>query len=264
MKTMTKFKELKKGDQIFRIINVVFMVLQFLACIGMGIYYLTIGDPENRVFSCFGIAVLVILPYLAELIFRFRLPGLIFLFYQLYVLFAGFIGSVLNVYYLASWYDLIIHTLAGYVFALLGIFVVSRLENYSKLNKWTIVIFCFCLSLACELIWELLEWFVDNCLGQTAQGPVAEGYNAPLVTDTMVDILCNFCGAIVFSVQYIIGKSTKATLGTKFFEKQLVKEKSVATADLSQQSQLIAETASEETIGSEETIIDKIEDDDNS
>lgn len=259
---MTKFKELKKGDQIFRIINVVFMVLQFLACIGMGIYYLTIGDPENRVFSCFGIAVLVILPYLAELIFRFRLPGLIFFGYQIYVLFAGVIGSVFNVYYLASWYDLIIHTLAGYVFALLGIFVVSRLENYSKLNKWTIVIFCFCLSLACELIWELLEWFVDNCLGQTAQGPIAEGHNAPLVTDTMVDILCNFCGAIVFSVQYIIGKSTKATLGTKFFEKQLVKEKGTIS-DLSQQSLLIAETASEETTDSEEITIDKTEDGDN-
>lgn len=262
MKTMTKFKELKKGDQIFRIINVVFMVLQFLACIGMGIYYLTIGDPENRVFSCFGIAVLVILPYLAELIFRFRLPGLIFFGYQIYVLFAGVIGSVFNVYYLASWYDLIIHTLAGYVFALLGIFVVSRLENYSKLNKWTIVIFCFCLSMACELIWELLEWFVDNCLGQTAQGPIAEGHNAPLVTDTMVDILCNFCGAIVFSVQYIIGKSTKATLGTKFFEKQLVKEKGTIS-DLSQQSLLIAETASEETTDSEEITIDKTEDGDN-
>lgn len=259
---MTKFKELKKGDQIFRIINVVFMVLQFLACIGMGIYYLTIGDPENRVFSCFGIAVLVILPYLAELIFRFRLPGLIFFGYQIYVLFAGVIGSVFNVYYLASWYDLIIHTLAGYVFALLGIFVVSRLENYSKLNKWTIVIFCFCLSMACELIWELLEWFVDNCLGQTAQGPIAEGHNAPLVTDTMVDILCNFCGAIVFSVQYIIGKSTKATLGTKFFEKQLVKEKGTIS-DLSQQSLLIAETASEETTDSEEITIDKTEDGDN-
>lgn len=259
---MTKFKELKKGDQIFRIINLVFMALQFLACIGMGIYYLSIGDPENRVFSCFGITVLVILPYLAELIFRFRLPGLILFGYQIYVLFAGVIGSVFNVYYLASWYDLIIHTLAGYVFALLGIFVVSRLENYSKLNKWTIVIFCFCLSMACELIWELLEWFVDNCLGQTAQGPIAEGHNAPLVTDTMVDILCNFCGAIVFSVQYIIGKSTKATLGTKFFEKQLVKEKGTIS-DLSQQSQLIAETASEETIDSEEITIDKTEDGDN-
>lgn len=259
---MTKFKELKKGDQIFRIINLVFMALQFLACIGMGIYYLSIGDPENRVFSCFGISVLVILPYLAELIFRFRLPGLIFFGYQIYVLFAGVIGSVFNVYYLASWYDLIIHTLAGYVFALLGIFVVSRLENYSKLNKWTIVIFCFCLSMACELIWELLEWFVDNCLGQTAQGPIAEGHNAPLVTDTMVDILCNFCGAIVFSVQYIIGKSTKATLGTKFFEKQLVKEKGTIS-DLSQQSLLIAETASEETTDSEEITIDKTEDGDN-
>lgn len=229
MSKWVKFKNLSKSDKIFRIINLVLMFLQFAACVGLGIYYLTIGDSDNRLMASFGIAVVTILPLLGELIFRRRLSNILFLFYQLYVVIAGLVGSVLNVYYYVSWYDILVHISAGYVFAVLGIFIISRLENYKKLSKWTVVLFCFCLTMTCELVWELLEWGADLFFNQTAQGIPPEGMTAPLVTDTMEDILCNFGGGLLFCLQFIIGKSCKYSLGIKFFEKELVLDKEEKT-----------------------------------
>lgn len=96
MSKWVKFKNLSKSDRIFRIINLVLMFLQFAACVGLGIYYLTIGDPDNRLMASFGIAIVTILPLVGELIFRRRLSNILFLFYQLYVILAGLVGSVLN------------------------------------------------------------------------------------------------------------------------------------------------------------------------
>ena len=188
-----KFKDLQKNDKIFRIINLLLMFAQFVSCIALGIYYIVVGR-EDRLFASFGIAALVLVPCLAEYIFRHRMSNIIFFSIQFYILFAGFVGCVLDAYNQIWWFDLIVHLLAGYVFALLGIFVISRLDNYKKLNVWLVLAFCFCFTMTCELIWELLEWFGDNCLGQMSQGKPAVGYDVPLVTVTMQDILCNFIG----------------------------------------------------------------------
>lgn len=216
-----KFKDLQKNDKIFRIINLLLMFAQFVSCIALGIYYIVVGR-EDRLFASFGIAALVLVPCLAEYIFRHRMSNIIFFSIQFYILFAGFVGCVLDAYNQIWWFDLIVHLLAGYVFALLGIFVISRLDNYKKLNVWLVLAFCFCFTMTCELIWELLEWFGDNCLGQMSQGKPAVGYDVPLVTDTMQDILCNFIGGIVFCLHFLIGKLSRHSLGINFYEKELV------------------------------------------
>lgn len=221
-KKWIKLGDLPKKDRVFRIANLGFMTLQFLACVGLAIYYYCIDDPNNRLLTSIGMAIVMVLPLLLELIFKRRLTNMLFLFYQIYALIAGLIGSVLNVYYLVSWYDIFVHCLAGYIFALAGIFVVSRVQDYKKLNKWLVLLFAFCFTMTCELVWELGEWFSDLFLNQTAQGIPIEGQTAPLVTDTMLDIFCNFCGGLVFAVQFIIGKTTKCSLGINFLERELV------------------------------------------
>ena len=219
-----KFSDLPRPSKAFRIVNLVITAAQFVACLAMAAHYLSIGDPDNRVFASFGMAAVTVVPVICELIFRRRLNSLIYFAFQFYCLLAGFIGSVLNVYYIVSWYDIFIHTLAGYIFSVAGIFIIARLENYSKLSKWTVLVFCFCFTMMCELVWELAEWTADLFFNQTAQGLPLPGQVAPLVTDTMLDIFCNFIGGLVFAVQFIIGKCTKWPVGVKFFEKHLTEK----------------------------------------
>lgn len=220
-KQRVKFKDLSKRDKIFRIVNLVLMLAIVAVSIGLGIYYGVTGDKYNRLAACITMAILAIVPYLVELIFRTRLSNILFFGLEIYLVFAGIVGSLLRVYVTLFWYDMFVHTLMGYLVAMLGIFIISKLGDYSKLSPWLIAVFCLLFSLSIELIWELCEWFSDLFVGQTAQGDKIPGYGAPLVTDTMEDILCNFSGALIFFLHYVISKATHKSLGIHAMEREL-------------------------------------------
>ena len=221
---LTRLKDLPKNERIFRIVNLIIMLISFLTCIALAIYYGVIGDPDSRLLVSLGIALVMVLPWLGEMIFRTRLSNILFLSYQLYAIVAGIIGAVLNVYNLVWWFDIVVHLFAGYIFSLLGILLISRFEDYKKLSPWTVLFFCLSITLAIELIWELAEWGVDNIFKQPVQGPYVPGFDKPLVTDTMQDILCNFAGGVIFAIHFIIGKFSKHSFGIKLYEKELTKK----------------------------------------
>ena len=230
MENTEKQEDLLRKDKIFRIVNYCLMVLLFLTCVGIGIYYYVIGDPNNRLLACVGVSLLFIAPILIELIFRIKISNFIVVCLIVYSFLAGFLGSLLNFYNLSTlelneWYDVFIHTLAGYVFSFIGLIFISRLQNYKKLNPWTVLLFCVFFTLATELVWELIEWFADSCLGQTSQGHPPVGQPAPLVTDTNLDMLCNFSGSIIFAAHFIVAKFSKVNLGMSYIEKELCENK---------------------------------------
>jgi len=221
-----EFEDLPQKAQKFRIWNLSIMAILLIVEVCFLIHFLVTKDPNNRITATISIICFTILPYLFEVILRRRLSNLLFLFYLLYLFLSGFLGCVFNFYnieFLAlnKWYDVFIHILAGYTFCFVGLFVLSRIENYSKLNIYTIILFAFAFTLAVELVWELLEWFADSCLGQSAQGDKIEGYNAPLLTDTMIDLLCNFSGGVLFALQYYLGKKSKFSFGIDFLENEI-------------------------------------------
>lgn len=241
-----KFSELSKGQKIFRICNLVIMALFCLACVGISIWYGVTGDTRNRLFSSILMAVVIIAPFLVELIFRFRFNNAIFLGYQIYCLFAGIIGSALDVYKLVWWYDVVVHVIMGYMAAMLGLFVLSRIDNYKKFNLLTVVFVCLCFSLAVELVWELFERFSFICFHQSAQGePIltADGRYIVDLRDTIEDLLCNLTGAIIFSWHFLVGKLTKCHLGIPAIEKCLTER---ATSNQTVKNDEISEKSDEE------------------
>lgn len=253
MKTEVKNLNISQKDKVFHIVNYALMILMTLTCLGLTVYYLIIGDPNNRLFSSLGIATLFIVPILIELIFRCRISNLILLCFIIYSTLAGFMGCVLNFYNTSSfgldvWYDIFIHGLVGYIFAFIGLIVISRFENYKKLSPWTVLLFCIFLTLAIELVWELMEWFADNCLGQYSQGYPPEGQSVPLVTDTNIDLLCNFIGAIVFAIHFIIAKFTKLKLGFDFIEKELCGDKLIVRKPKKSKNNTIEQTVQLENV----------------
>ena len=225
MNTTEMNQKKPKNDKGFRIFNYCLMIVLALTCLGLSIYYKAIGDPNNRFLASLGVALLFILPALIELIFRCKISSLIVLCYVIYSVLAGLLGCVFNFYNLPNlkldvWYDIFIHGLAGYVFCFIGLIIISRFEKYKNLSPWTVLFFCVFFTLATELIWELMEWFADKCLGQNSQGFAPDGQSAPLVTDTNIDMLCNFTGAVLFILHFVIGKFTKLTLGMNYIEEE--------------------------------------------
>ena len=245
-----KEKNKIKNDKVFRIINLIIMSLLCITCIIFAFYYGFVSDPNSRIIPSICIAVLSLVPLFIELIFRKKFNNVVFLAIEIYLIFAGLIGSVLNVYYLVAWYDIVIHTLMGYIVALCGIFVISRIGNYKKMNAFLVATFCLCFSLAIEVLWELFEWGADNLFNQTMQGEKIVGYGEPLVGDTMLDLLCNTIGSFLFFIHFIVGRTTKCSLGIKFLEKQLVREND----DLICMQRQLADTKKNIDIDEEESI----------
>ena len=110
-----KFRELSKNDEIFRVINLTIMLVQFVACLVFGFYYIAVGR-DDRLFASFGIGALVLAPLLIEYIFRHRFSNVVFLCTEFYILLADFMGCVLDLHNLTNWFDIICYTFVISIF----------------------------------------------------------------------------------------------------------------------------------------------------
>lgn len=216
-----KFNLLTKEEKIFRVINLILMISFSVASLAVSLVCASRGDLGRKFMSSLFMAVAFLFPLLIELIFGRRISATITLFFTLYVVLAGFVGSLLDVYYTFEGFDKIVHFLMGYICTLPGIFILSACQDYKSFKPITILVVCLITSLAIEFVWELVEWGIDRLLGQTMQGAVVEGYNAPLLTDTITDMFCNLSGAILFCIHFAIGKFTKHSLGINIYEREL-------------------------------------------
>lgn len=210
------FKGLNKKEKVIKAVNYIFSGVMAVVCLAYFIYLLASGnDPNNRLLVSLGVAGLFVLPMLLEVVFRLRLSGFIFIFYNVYVFFAAFLGAVIYVYGMFEYYDKIIHLLFGYVGGIVGLLLLCKLGNYDHYSAVFVCVMCYFISMGLGASWEIFEFFGDNFLNQTSQGfPVqtATGEWVTTVTDTMLDIIANFIGAIIFIVHYIIHRNTKKNL----------------------------------------------------
>lgn len=223
MKNLVLFKVLNKRDKVFWICNFTLSLLMSVACIVLSFYYGLVYNWNNRLFSAIAMSVVCLLPIMFELITRRRLPNIVFLAVNIYILFAGVLGSVANLYYLISWYDIVIHTAMGYAMAMVALFFLCRSGEYDKMKTITIALFCLFFSLGVELVWEIFERFIDVFFNQTAQGAKVPGTNSPLIADTIEDLICNLSGALLFFIHFIIDRYSKLKLGFSYIIKDFSK-----------------------------------------
>lgn len=196
----------KIKPDVFRICNFVIACAMSLSCLAMMFYYISIGDPNKRVFACVASAIPFLLPYLLERILNRKLGNYTMLIYLLFVFYSAFIGSVVGAFKTSAVLDKIAHTIFGYLACYIGL-AISLVSVNRKEHPWFVLIFCFLTSIAFASLWEIFEFTGDSALGQTAQGFPVNGIVD--ITDTMLDVCVNFAGAIIFVLQYILHVVTK-------------------------------------------------------
>lgn len=216
MKDWFNIKTSNRRDKAFWISNLALSLLMSATCIVLSFYYGLVYNWNNRLFSAIAMSGVSLLPIIFELITRRRLPNTVFLAANVYILFAGVLGSAVNFYYLISWYDIVIHVIMGYAMAMLALFFLCRIGEQNKMKAITIALFCLFFSLGVELVWEIFERFIDVFLGQTAQGPKIPGTDSPLVADTIEDLICNLSGALMFFIHFIVDRFTRLNLGFSY------------------------------------------------
>ncbi len=204
---------MKNNKSALRIFNIVFSIILSLGSISYFLYLLiSKNDPTNRLLTCLGIGIVALVPYLIELCMRRKFSNFILLFFNIYLLLSGVVGSICNLYHIVNWYDKVVHTAMGYVCAVIGLFLAVKLSDYKNQKLAFLTLFCFAVSVAIGGLWEIYEFSVDNLLAQTAQGVPVETIDGTWVTsvyDTMTDLICDVAGALLFSIHFVISKKTK-------------------------------------------------------
>ena len=228
-----KEQMIKKHNGTF----VLYIVLRILV-----IAVLVLSLIEKRyesVATCFLVLVLFLVPSFLERKLHFELPSTIEKIILLFIYVAEIMGELQEFYIRVPWWDTMLHTMNGFLFAAFGFELVDILKCNPNvklsLSRFYLAFVSFCFSMTVGVVWEFFEfsmdWFfhldmqkdtVVNTIRSVMLNP--DGRNVPYVIsgiesvtvngqelglggyldigliDTMKDLFVNFIGAVVFSV----------------------------------------------------------------
>lgn len=209
-----------------------------LFCLSSGIFFFCGGEMTSML-ACVGTVFLITLPYLGGRLFHFELSRGFFVFCVLYAM-GPMLGKAFKLYYVTDWWDKLLHTSGGVVFAVLGSYFAMRLNGTRETSPALRAVFGLCFSIALSAVWELYEFGVDSFfaadmqhdtvitainshyLSITAGGLYSiqdirevsvngvplevAGYLDIGLIDTMHDVLVETWGALVYFVWHLIDK----------------------------------------------------------
>lgn len=140
-------------------------------------------------------------------------PAAMQTFFTIFTLLAMFFGEILGFYSRFEWWDSMLHLSSGIMFGMVGYMLFVSLNRDSgirrKLNPMSVMLFCFCFSIACGAMWEIFEFAGDSLLGMNMQRwkntYTAEewasmqnvtNFSNPGLVDTMKDIINDTIGTL--------------------------------------------------------------------
>lgn len=225
--------ELKENKNTF----LVYTGLRFLVICVM-ILQIFNGNYQN-VFLCLLTLVLMIMPSVIQAAFKVEFPSPLEIVILVFIFAAEILGEISAFYIRFHYWDTILHTLNGFLCAALGLSLVDLMNRQKKmlfeLSPLFMAIVAFCFSMTIGVFWEFFEFAMDffceldmqkdtvvHVISSTFLDPLRDnnsiiirdirnvsvngelldvnGYLDIGLYDTMMDLVVNFIGAIVFSV----------------------------------------------------------------
>lgn len=197
---------------------------------------------SNELFSyfyCLATVAFVALPLIMSILFRWKMNLFFYLLFTFYTI-GPLLGAVYNFYYYTSWWDILLHLLAGTVFAVVGAQLSYVLNRQNKTSYLFAAVFGVILSIAIAVVWEIFEYSSDVFLNSDMQADtiidaiytkinrtdgladVYENITATQVNgqsmgingyldigliDTMHDMIIETAGALIFLVYVLIDRN---------------------------------------------------------
>ena len=130
---MDKKTFLKKVPPL-RLAVYVFCAAMFAVMIAVTAVRAVNGGLTERMVVMIGNCLLWLLPFVCRPLFKDKISDGVWLFAAVYCFFASFLGTVMGFYGSVWWYDMAMHTLFGYVGAVIGLFFACKLSDAEKLS----------------------------------------------------------------------------------------------------------------------------------
>ena len=108
--------------------------------IALTIYRSVNHVPGENLAVLIGNILLWLVPFAAKWLFKEKISDGIYFFFVIYAFFASFLGSIMSFYGKYWWYDIVIHTIFGYVACMIGLFFVCKLCEIYKTSPLFVVL----------------------------------------------------------------------------------------------------------------------------
>lgn len=200
-------KKLKKEDIYRKIENkkLVFTVYILLrvAVIATMVSQAMAGNWEN-VYTCLLALVLFFVPSLIEHRLHIDLPDALEIIVLLFIFAAEIMGEVEEYYLKVMFWDDMLHTLNGFLFAAVGFSIINLLNRdrhvVFELSPFYMALTAFCFSMTIGVLWEFFEWGVDTFFHSDMQKDTVlqaihsvslhpEGRNIPVTAGDIRDVI---------------------------------------------------------------------------
>lgn len=146
---------------ILRLLVILVMVLQILN-----------RNYENA-YICILTMLLFALPSFVERRLHIDLPDALEVFILLFIFAAEILGEIQEYYLIFPFWDTILHTINGFLFAAIGFSVVNILNEDKRtsmsLSPFYMALTAFCFSMTIGVLWEFFEWAMDSFFGLDMQ-----------------------------------------------------------------------------------------------
>ena len=190
-------------------------------------------------FYCLATVAFVALPLVMSVLFRWKMNLFFYLLFTFYTV-GPLLGAVYNFYYLTSWWDILLHLLAGTVFAVVGGQLAYALNRNRETSYLFAALFGVLLSISIAVVWEIFEYSSDVFLHSDMQADTVitsivtkinrtdgladayrditetvvdgqslgiNGYLDIGLIDTMHDMIIETVGALVFPIYVLIDRN---------------------------------------------------------
>lgn len=187
------------------------------ATIAIGALLLFIAGNYQAAFESLTIVLVTFMPLMMARYFHIRIPlefdtiAVIFIYMSLYL------GEVGEFYIRFWWWDLVLHSGAGFLLGITGFLLVYMLNQNRKIDMHLtpgfIALFAFMFAQGMGSIWEIFEFAMDSFFGLNMQ---KSG-----IVDTMWDLIVNGISALTIS---LLGYGYLNTAGDNSFLEQLIRK----------------------------------------
>lgn len=127
----------------------------------------------NEAFYCVLTLVLFMLPSIIEKKLRLELPSVLEIVVLLFIFAGEIMGEIGLMFHRIAGWDLILHTVTGFMMAAIGIALIDVLNNSPKINMslspFFVAFVAFCFSMTIGVLWEFAEYSADRFLGSDMQ-----------------------------------------------------------------------------------------------
>lgn len=121
-----------------------------------------------NVFTCILTLILLVIPIIIDKKFNIKLPTVLESIILFFIFAAEILGEIQNFYGIFKHWDVILHTINGFIMAAIGFSLIDILNQSERvsinLTPISVALVAFCFSMTIGVMWEFFEYGADQII----------------------------------------------------------------------------------------------------